>query len=157
MPTLSSSSDRWRAKRDPLFRGDGASAVTRPTPTGDSSVVRHILFLGGSGRETPYLSTTERRSVAEHFAGRHRGAVWKTNVNDWPGRAVKHFSRSDLSLMLRGKGKGLATWSSAWEVARARVLAEQWAEHLADFRAYSRQSSADLDLAVGTLFEQVSP
>jgi len=59
---------RWRATQHPLFRGDAASGVGIPRPDADPSIVRHILYLDGPGRETPYLSTTESRIFAR--AGR---------------------------------------------------------------------------------------
>ena len=53
----------WRRKTDPLYRGDAADAVLIPVPDADASIVRHILYLDGYGRATPYLSTTERMEV----------------------------------------------------------------------------------------------
>lgn len=123
----------WKQNRDPLYRGDAAT-VTRPTPASDPSIVRHILYLEGYGRETPYLSTTEDRSIAEQFAGRS-GAVWRTDVPTCHAHDVHHISRRELLQCLTGSGKGDAKWSSPYEVMQARRYVEQHLEHLLDFRA----------------------
>ncbi len=102
-----------------MFRGDRKSGINVPKPNADDSIVRHILFLEGPGRETPYLSTTEEYDVAEYFA--QSGTVWKTFV-------------TELLSLMKGNGKGNAKWSSAFEVMQARRYVEQWGEHLPDFR-----------------------
>ncbi len=51
---------KWRAAKDPLFRGDKKERVCEPQLDADTSLVRHMLFLEGPGRETPYLSCTEQ-------------------------------------------------------------------------------------------------
>lgn len=66
---------KWKQKKDPLYRGDFKDRVSAPTPNADDSVIRHVLYLEGPGRETPYLSTSERRGVAERFA--QAGSVWE--------------------------------------------------------------------------------
>jgi len=109
----------WKPSKDPLFRGDRKSGINVPKPNADDSIVRHILFLEGPGRETPYLSTTEEYDVAEYFA--QSGTVWKTFV-------------TELLSLMKGNGKGNAKWSSAFEVMQARRYVEQWGEHLPDFR-----------------------
>ena len=58
----------WKASKDPLHRGDAKESVRPPTPSADESVVRHVLYLEGSGRETPYLSTSEVYETAKRFA-----------------------------------------------------------------------------------------
>jgi hypothetical protein len=47
-------------------------------PGADTSIVRHILYLDGYGRQTPYLSTTERTEVAAIFGA--RGRIWWPNA-----------------------------------------------------------------------------
>jgi len=122
----------WKPSKDPLFRGDRKSGINVPKPNADDSIVRHILFLEGPGRETPYLSTTEEYDVAEYFA--QSGTVWKTFVNDAKKEGVSHISRAELLSLMKGNGKGNAKWSSAFEVMQARRYVEQWGEHLPDFR-----------------------
>lgn len=122
----------WRASRDPLFRGDQRGGVQLPSPAADPSIVRHVLYLDGAGRPTPYLSTSEDREVAERFASRG-GHVYVTLPRSWGALGVGHVSQTDLLQMLRGKGKGRAAWSSALEVMQARRYVEESAEHLADF------------------------
>jgi hypothetical protein len=123
---------KWRQKSDPLFRGDHADAVGLPSPSADDSIVRHILYLEGAGRETPYLSTTELHEIAEHI-GRRTGRVWKTMLRRFQDEGLTHISRIELLNLLKGRGMGRATWGSALEVAQARRYAEQWYEHLIDF------------------------
>ncbi|MFH1465597.1 MAG: hypothetical protein ABIO70_14515 [Pseudomonadota bacterium] len=123
---------KWRHQSDPLFRGDRADAVGLPSPSANDSIVRHILYLEGAGRETPYLSTTELHEIAEHFAGRN-GRVWKAMLRRLHEEGITHISRIELLSLLKGRGKGRATWRSALEVAQARRYAEQWYEHLIDF------------------------
>jgi len=59
-------------KVDPLFRGDASDEVSIPSPAADPSLVRHILYLGGYGRESPYLSTSAEHVLAARFAGAGR-------------------------------------------------------------------------------------
>lgn len=120
----------WK-QRDPLYRGD-ASVITPPDPTADDSIVRHVLYLDGYGRATPYLSTSEARSVAAQFAGKY-GQIWLTDVPRVHAHGVAHISRKELLALLKGKGKGRGSWTNAFEVMRARQYVEQWHEHLLDF------------------------
>lgn len=124
---------QWKQHRDPLFRGDASTGITAPTPVADPNIVRHILYLDGPQRPTPYLSTTEDREVAARFAGR-MGTIWETRVPALTPTAVRHISRKELLDLLKGKGKGDATWPSALEVAQARRYVEEWDEHLLDWR-----------------------
>jgi hypothetical protein len=142
---------RWKAERDPLYRGDVEGGVSLPSPSGDSSIVRHLLYLGGSARETPYLSTTEEREIAEQFAGA-KGQVYRTEVPAWHDHGVRHISRVELLDVLKGSGKGKASWHSAYEVMRARQYVEETAEHLADFSATGALSAHRLRQTVDTLF-----
>ena len=122
---------KWKMSRDPLFRGDGKGAVSVPNPKADDSIVRHIMFFEGPGRETPYLSTSEEYDIAEKFSS---GAVWETFVKIAKRESVLHISRTELLSLMKGKGKGKAEWPSAFEVMQARRYVEQWGEHLLDFR-----------------------
>ena len=121
----------WKVK-EPLFRGDSAADVTVPTPGASKNLVRHILYLEGAGRESPYLSTSEDREAAAHFAGVN-GTIWEVYVAKAQRMKVAHFSRKELLSLLKGRGKGRAEWRSAFEVAQARRYVEEWAEHLLDF------------------------
>ena len=133
------SGNKWKQSKDPLYRGDDVHAVTCPTPTADASVVRHVMYFEGPGRETPYLSTTERRAVAEYFS--KAGSVWETSVPIAKSNGVKHISNRELLVLLKGKGKGSAKWNSAAEVMEARRYAEEHSEHLLDFRDVSNPSA----------------
>ena len=122
---------KWRKKTDPLYRGDAADAVITPVPKANHSIVRHILYLDGFGRETPYVSTTERTEVAALFAV--RGGIWTTTVPLAEQNGVGHIDNKQLLGLLKGKGKGRAKWSNAYEVLQAKRYAEQHFEHLLDF------------------------
>jgi hypothetical protein len=122
---------KWKMSRNPLFRGDGKDAVSVPNPKADDSIVRHIMFFEGPGRETPYLSTSEAYELAENFSN---GAVWETFVKIAKKESVLHISRAELLSLMKGKGKGKAEWPNAFEVMQARRYVEQWGEHLLDFR-----------------------
>jgi hypothetical protein len=121
----------WRQKTDPLYRGDAADAVLIPVPGADASIVRHILYLDGYGRETPYLSTSERKDVAAIFGV--RGGIWKTTAPLAVKHGVGHLDNKQLLTLLKGKGKGKAKWPNAYEVLQAKRYAEQHFEHLLDF------------------------
>jgi hypothetical protein len=124
---------KWKVGRDSLYRGDYKGLIHRPVPSADDSIVRHILFLEGPGRDTPYLSTTEEEAVARRFAGTG-GAVWQTTVKKAKDLSVGHLSKAELLSQLNGNGKGRAKWTSPFEVMQARRYVEQWSEHLLDFR-----------------------
>lgn len=121
----------WRKKTDPLYRGDSSDCVLTPIPKANPSIVRHILYLDGYGRETPYLSTTERPEVAALFAA--RGGIWRTMAPLAVENGVTHFDNKQLLNLLKGKGKGKAKWPNAYEVLQAKRYAEQHFEHLLDF------------------------
>jgi hypothetical protein len=142
---------KWNVHADPLLRGDQEN-VAVPTPKANSSIVRHILYLGGMGRESPYLSATESEAVARYFAG-SSGKVWKTQVASVKKASVKHIDNNELLGLLRGKGFGPAKWSSALEVKQARKYVEQWLEHLLDFRPLSKIAKQELEAAIQNLFE----
>lgn len=131
---------------DALMRGDSRQGVVTPVPTAPASIVRHVLYLEGPGRATPYCSVTEDEDAAELFAGRH-GRVWFTSV-DRIQESLRYISKHELLALLRGKGKGDASWSSASEVHQAHAYVEQWGEHLVDSRPLK-----DVDpQAVGSAF-----
>jgi hypothetical protein len=142
-----SSHSKWRSSRDPLLRGDSSSGVQLPTPSADDAIVRHILYLEGPGRETPYLSATEVREVAERFA--HGGAVWVTSVRKANEQGVRHIGNAELLHLMKGYGKGDAKWHDPFEVMQAARYVEQWAEHLLDFRGVP-----DPETVVASVFEK---
>ena len=123
---------KWRIRKDPLFRGDHRDSVCVPVPTASPSIVRHVMYLEGPGRETPYLSTSEQSDVAERF-GQH-GGVWSTSVPHASANGVLHISNSTLLGLMKGDGKGDAKWPNAFEVMQARRYVEEHSEHLLDFR-----------------------
>ena len=131
---------KWKSSKDPLYRGDVASGVRSPVPTADDSLVRHVLYLEGPGRDTPYLSASESLDTAQRFAS--SGSVWETRVTTAKANAVGHISNSELLSSLKGNGKGKAKWDDAYEVMQARRYVEQWSEHLLDFRHHAEPAAA---------------
>jgi hypothetical protein len=122
---------KWKPSKDALFRGDHKDSVCIPTPAADNSIVRHIMYFEGPGRETPYLSTTERREVALRFG--QQGGIWSTSVAIATASGVTHISNSDLLGLMKGNGKGAAQWPDAYEVMQARRYVEEHGEHLLNF------------------------
>ena len=123
---------KWKASKDPLHRGDAKASVRAPMPSANDSIVRHVLYLEGPGRDTPYLSTSESYETAKHFAG--DGSVWVTSVVIAETHSVTHIGNSELLASLKGNGRGKAKWPDAFEVMQARRYVEQWSEYLLDFR-----------------------
>ena len=142
----------WKSGRDPLYRGDMKEGISPPDPSAEPSIVRHVLYLDGAGRRTPYLSTTEDKTTAQRFAGRN-GRVYRTSVPDWLKEEVKHRSKRELAQLLRGRGKGDAVWPNAFEVMQARRYVEENAEHLADFRSKEKLSLEEVTHLVERLFD----
>ena len=145
--------DSWKAKRDSLYRGDKVGGVALPCPRANLSIVRHILYLEGYGRETPYLSVTETREAAFRFSGTG-GTVYTSQPADWQEVGVKHRSRKELLLLLRKKGKGDAQWNSAFEVLRAHQYVQESQEHLADFRDLSETTDQELQTILPKMFTE---
>lgn len=139
----------WKVA-DPLFRGDSNSGVSIPTVNASDNIVRHILYLEGLGRETPYLSTSEAWEAARHFAGSD-GIVWATLSASARKKGVRHWTKKELLGLLKGKGKGKAAWRSAAEVAQACRYVEQWSEHLLDFSLLEQKSAEN---SVGAVFSK---
>lgn len=142
-----SSNRKWNPGKQPLLRGDSKSGVSVPSPSADDSIVRHILYLEGPGRETPYLSTSEEFEAAKVFA--QGGAIWATSVRKANDSGVRHISKSELLSCMKGNGKGKAKWNSAFEVMQARRYVEQWSEHLLDFRTIAEPAAV-----VALIFER---
>ncbi len=142
--------DRRRTATETLFRGDSTDAVAVPDPASRTSIVEHILYLGGYGRETPFTSVTESEDAADHFAGSD-GAVWLTAAPRATAAGAKHWSRRALLDNLRGFGKGRAKWRSAWDVAQARRYVAEWAEHLVD---WSGVEAAEIGARIKTTFDK---
>lgn len=130
---------RWK-QCDDLYRGDQTDGVCVPDPAADKSIVRHILYLEGKGRKTPYLSATEDRKTAETFA-EPSGQVYLSNVSGWPDSDVAHISRDMLMQLLRGTGRGRASSKKASLVMTARNYVERHKEHLADFSKHETTES----------------
>lgn len=141
---------KWRRSKDPLWRGDSAAGVSLPSPGADRSIVRHVLYLDGAGRATPYHSTSERREVAEHFATGAGARVYETSVPRAEELGVSAVSNIELLSLLKGKGHGDAAWPSAFEVLQARKYVEQWSEHLLKF--CELPAGADLPVIVKGLY-----
>jgi hypothetical protein len=141
----------WKLTRDPLHRGDRSQGVSLPCPQASRSIVRHVLYLEGYGRETPYLSATEERDVALRFAG-SEGRTYMAHPQQWAPLRVSHRPRKELLQLLRGKGKGDAEWPYAFEVMRARQYVEEAQEHLADFSELSEIGTQNLVALVNQVF-----
>ena len=109
---------KWKLSKGPVYRGENSARVTQPTPSAPKSIVRHVLYLEGPGRETPYLSASESEDTARRFAGR-TGTVFLAQPKEWMDGNVKHRSRKELLGLLKGAGKGDAAWHSAFDVLRA--------------------------------------
>ncbi|MBK8265152.1 MAG: hypothetical protein IPK80_27960 [Nannocystis sp.] len=112
-----------------LYRGDSRKGVALPDPAAPTKIVAHILYLGGAGRPTPFISTSASRSAAEHFAGRD-GRVWQTDEDLASSLGALHISAAELQSNLTGNGKGQCRWDDPFEVAQARAYVKQWQEHL---------------------------
>ena len=141
---------KWKLGHDQLYRGDMDPGPTPATFGSNPSIIRHILYLEGLGRETPYLSTSEFQASAQYFAD-GGGRVYTTNPMTWIGQNVSHIPRTMLNQLLTGKGKGRASWDRASDVRRARELVELHFEHLADF--WTITSQADIDAATLVIFK----
>jgi hypothetical protein len=139
----------WKLKDGILFRGDVKGGAALPVPSGDKSIVRHVLYLEGYGRTTPYLSATESKETAGHFAN---GQVYASQPSSWKLLGVEHRSRKELLGLLKGRGKGDAAWNNAFEVLQASNYVELHQEHLADFRSLSNFSVPQLRALVDTVF-----
>lgn len=126
----------------PLYRGDAAAGPAVPNPASKTSIVEHILYLGGRGRETPYSSTSESEDVAEHFAG-PRGRVWQTSATRAAAEGARHLPRKQLLENLKGFGRGKAKWNDEFEIAQAARYVEEWSEHLLDWSATSPSAIRD--------------
>jgi hypothetical protein len=138
-------------KTDPLFRGDGRDAVSVPSPGADPSLIRHILYLGGFGRETPYLSTSSDETIAARFAA--AGRVWKTSGAQAELLGAKHLSQSELQATLKSSTKGRARSPSARHRLLARKYVELHAEHLIDFIPF-KKTPATVEGTVLKMFEK---
>ena len=142
---------------DPLCRGDNQESVRLPDPAAAESIVRHVLYLDGPGRSTPYLSTTEDEEIARTVFGGKAGRVWFTTVARAQSAELRYISNAELLDLLRGKGKGDALWPRASEVMQARAFAEQWAEHLVDFRSQKGKAPDALRSLVASVFTKERP
>lgn len=149
---MSPTDRRWKASRDRLYRGAARDAPGDPAPGANASIVRHILYLEGAGRESPYLSFSEDEVVAERFAGKD-GRVWTSSAPVLKRHKVGHISRRELTQWLRGTGKGRAEWSSVWEVLRARQYVEENAEHLADFSGLRSMTADEIRALLAKVLE----
>jgi hypothetical protein len=128
--------------------------VSLPCPQANRSIDRHVLYLEGYGRETPYLSASEDRHMASHFAA-SEGKLYIAYPKQWSTLGVAHRSRKELLQLLHGHGKGDAEWPSAFEVMRARQYVEEWQEHLADFTAAGDATAQSLRAVVDRVFRSI--
>ena len=115
-----------------LLRGDSPDGVAVPDPLAETSIVEHVLYLGGAGRATPFTSTTHSRDAALHFAGED-GRVWSATAKQADLHGATYVDNGRLLRDLTGKGKGRCKHTSPWEVKQARANVELWSEHLLDW------------------------
>jgi len=108
------------------------------------------LYLGGAGRESPYLSLTEDEDVAKRFAGKE-GKVYESSARLLKQHEVGHITRQELTQWLKGTGKGRAQWPNVFDVLRARQYVEENAEHLADFSDLDSRTSEELRAIVASV------
>lgn len=132
---------------DALYRGDARDEVRLPSPGADADIVAHVL--ARRGHETPFLSTSETREAAAHFAA--GGRVWVTSAARASTADVRHLSRTELlSKLSQSKG----TWRSHSERLRAVAAVKRHAEHLLDFTRHTRVSEPKLRELVDGLFDE---
>lgn len=93
--------------------------------------MRHILYLGGYGRESPYLSTSAQETRAARF-----GRLWKTSGELAEGLGAKHLGQIELETILKSSKAGRARWRNARQRLQARKYVELHAEHLIDFISF---------------------
>lgn len=115
-------------------------------------MIRHILYLGGYGRESPYLSTSGDESLAGRFAS-GGGRVWKTSGELAERLGAKYLSQSELQTILKSSTKGRASWSNARQRLLARKYVELHAEHLIDFLPF-KQTPTTVKGVVLKVFEK---
>jgi hypothetical protein len=115
---------------DHLYRGNDDEVAGRPDPAADRNLVRHVLYLGGRGRATPYLSITADRDEAAFF-----GLVWQTSSAALASSGTKHLQNDALIAALK-RNKGRSRWPSTKDRLRAAKYAEEHGEELADFVAF---------------------
>lgn len=142
---------RTRKPQATLFRGDHRDGVATPDPRAPDNVVRHILFLEGYARATPYTSTSSSRETAARFAG-SSGRVWSTSPEHAAVQSAEHISNAELMQNLRGRGRGRRFKGSPSEVAQARVYAETTSEHLLDWCSCGRVNAAGMRARVRGAF-----
>lgn len=111
--------------------------------------MRHIMQLDGLGTESPYLSTSESRDAAEHFAY-PKGRVWETTAPAAETEGAAHLARQELLQGLRPQASGRYAWHSPHEMLVARTRVEKWSEHLLDFSAVP--DNPDLDAKLSRIF-----
>jgi hypothetical protein len=143
---------RTYRKSGDLFRGDASEAVSVPNPAADPSLVRHILYLGGYGRESPYLSTSSEETSAAKFA-RGGGRIWKTSGQRAERLGAKHLSQDALLAILKSSTTGRASRRNTRQRLEARKLVELHAEHLIDFIPLKKTSRGIGDV-VNNMFEK---
>jgi hypothetical protein len=115
---------------DPLYRGDARAGVALPDTTAETTIVEHLLYLGGT---SPFTSTSEDEGVANMYVPGD-GRLWTTDAPRAEQEAAGVIQLSRLLTDLKGMGRGDCVGDSAFEVAQARVYAEKKREHLIDWR-----------------------
>jgi hypothetical protein len=123
--------------REPqVYRGNSDDVAGRPEPSADSNLVRHVLYLGGPGRSSPYLSLTADRATAVDF-----GTLWESSVAALNSAGARHLPTEALITALK-RNQGRSKWPSARDRQRALKYVEQHGEELADYRSFSDARSA---------------
>ena len=91
-----------------------------------------------------------KKSRDSLFRGDSAGGVSCPAPDAAEACSLVHIGRAELLKLLRGKGRGRARWSSAFEVMQARKYVEQWAEQLLD---YGPIDAADVPTVVKRVYQ----
>lgn len=121
---------------DRLYRGNDDEVAGRPDPRANDNLVRHVLYLGGRGRASPYLSATADRNEAAEF-----GPTWETTSAAVQASGARHLPNDALIAALK-RNRGRARWPSTRDRQRALKYAEQHGEQLVDYGAFPDAPSA---------------
>jgi hypothetical protein len=132
-----------------LLRGDQPDAVSVPDPNASNLLIRHILYVDGYGRQTPYLSTSELREIAELW-----GVVWETPSSLASSHGATHIRKDELLSIIRVSRRGRAGWPRRLERLQAMRYVEDNHEHLLDYTAFRDRPAAELTDAVKKTFSR---